>query len=122
MPKSVPLRVKIDTQSVDENAVVEQAGKKIVPESDGSYIIEFMAKELKVRKPNADDVLDDSQSTLHKTTFANPAYTKYTVFDLNGVRLGGIKGWIIPASYPKGSYIIRAEAGDLPAVTRIVNK
>ena len=122
MPKSVPLRVKIDTQSVDENAVVEQAGKKIVPESDGSYIIEFMAKELKERKPNADDVLDDSQSSLHKTIFANPAYTKYTVFDLNGVRLGGTNGWIIPASYPKGSYIIRAEVGDLPAVTRIVNK
>ncbi len=122
MPKSVPMRVEIDTKSVDENAVVEQAGKKIAPESDGSYIIEFMAKELKVRKPNADDVLDDSQSALHKTTFAKPANTKYTVFDLNGVRLGGTNGWVIPATYPKGSYIIRAEAADLPAETRIVNK
>ncbi|MBR2272583.1 MAG: polysaccharide deacetylase family protein [Fibrobacter sp.] len=122
MPKSVPMRVEIDTKSVDENAVVEQAGKKIAPESDGSYIIEFMAKELKVRKPNADDVLDDSQSALHKTTFAKPADAKYTVFDLNGVRLGGTNGWVIPATYPKGSYIIRAEAADLPAETRIVNK
>ena len=122
MPKSVPLRVKIDTKSVDENAVVEQAGKRIAPESDGSYIIEFMAKELKVRKPNADDVPGDSTVALSKTILANPAYTKYTVFDLNGVRVGTTNGWFVPANYPKGSYIIRAEAAGLPAVTKTVVK
>ena len=122
MPKSVPLRVKIDTKSVDENAVVEQAGKKIAPESDGSYIIEFMAKELKVRKPGANDIPDDSTTALDKATFANPAYTEYTIFDLNGVWLGRTNGWIIPATYPQGKYIIRADAAGLPAVTRLVNK
>ena len=122
MPKSVPLRVKIDTKSVDENAVVEQAGKKIAPESDGSYIIEFMAKELKVRKPGANDIPDDSTTALDKATFANPAYTEYTIFDLNGVWLGRTNGWIIPATYPQGKYIIRADAAGLPAVTRLVTK
>ena len=55
MPESVPLRVKIDTKSVDEKAVVEQDGKVLTPESDGTYIIEFRAKSLTVRKPKEGD-------------------------------------------------------------------
>ena len=39
MPESVPLRVKIDTKSIDEKAVVEQNGKILPQESDGTYII-----------------------------------------------------------------------------------
>jgi peptidoglycan/xylan/chitin deacetylase (PgdA/CDA1 family) len=114
MPKSVPLRVKIDTKSVGENAVVEQGGKKLTPESDGSYVIEFMAKELKVRKSSS----NDETIALPKSAFANHAYSKYTVFDMNGNCLGETNGWTIPANYPKGTYIIRAEAAGLKAVTK----
>jgi peptidoglycan/xylan/chitin deacetylase (PgdA/CDA1 family) len=114
MPKSVPLRVKIDTKSVGENAVVEQGGKKLTPESDGSYVIEFMAKELKVRKSSS----NDETIALPKSAFANQGYSKYTVFDMNGNCLGETNGWTIPANYPKGTYIVRAEAAGLKATTR----
>lgn len=114
MPKSVPLRVKIDTKSVGENAVVEQGGKKLTPESDGSYIIEFMAKELKVRKSSS----NDETIALPKSPFANQGYSKYAIFDMNGNCLGETNGWTIPANYPKGTYIIRAEAAGLKAMTR----
>lgn len=117
MPKSVPLRVKIDTKSVGENAVVEQGGKKLTPESDGSYIIEFMAKELKVRKPSS----NEETIALPKSAFANHAYSKYTVFDMNGNCLGETNGWTIPANYPKGTYIIRAEAtGDKAETKKLI--
>ena len=45
MPKSVPLRVKI--QGV-EGQTVSQKGKEVKPNSDGTYTIEFMALELEV--------------------------------------------------------------------------
>jgi hypothetical protein len=126
MPKSVPLRVKIDTKSVGENAVVEQAGKKLAPESDGSYIIEFMAKSLKVRKAGSDDVpgdstvVKDSTAVLRKMTFANLTWTKFSLFDLNGNCLGETNGWNLPVNYPQGAYVIRAEALGRPAATRMV--
>lgn len=67
MPKSVPLRVKIDVSSVGSNAVVEQKGKVISPESDGSYIIEFMALELDVKKsgsqPSSSTSVPESSSS-----------------------------------------------------------
>ncbi len=45
MPKSVPLRVKIEGA---EGKTVKQKGKEIQAESDGSYVIEFMDLELEV--------------------------------------------------------------------------
>ncbi|MCF0215187.1 MAG: carbohydrate-binding protein, partial [Fibrobacteraceae bacterium] len=45
MPKSVPLRVKIEGAS---GKTVTQKGKSIQPESDGTYVIEFMDLELEV--------------------------------------------------------------------------
>lgn len=45
MPKSVPLRVKIQGA---EGKTVSQKGKEIKPNSDGTYTIEFMALELEV--------------------------------------------------------------------------
>ena len=92
MPKSVPLRVQIDTKSVGENAVVEQNGQKLTRESDGSYIIEFMDKSIKVRKPGANDAANDSTTVLSKTEFSRNAYAKFTVFDLNGNRIGETNG------------------------------
>ena len=145
MPKSIPLRVSIDTKKVSENAVVEQDGQKISPERDGSYIIEFMSKSLTVRKPNASDTPSDStthpkdttatpptDSTTDTTTalpkiqlgnvINNAVYTKFTLFDLNGNCLGTIRDFTVPESYPKGIYVIRAEAKGLPTVTKKVAK
>jgi peptidoglycan/xylan/chitin deacetylase (PgdA/CDA1 family) len=45
MPRSVPLRVKIEGA---EGKTVKQKGKEIQAESDGSYVIEFMDLELEV--------------------------------------------------------------------------
>ena len=45
MPKSVPLRVKIEGA---DGKTVKQKGKEIQAEDDGSYVIEFMDLELEV--------------------------------------------------------------------------
>ena len=45
MPKSVPLRVKIQDA---QGKTVSQKGKAVQPNSDGTYTIEFMALELEV--------------------------------------------------------------------------
>ena len=45
MPKSVPLRVKIEGA---EGKTVKQKGKEVKAEEDGSYVIEFMDLELEV--------------------------------------------------------------------------
>ena len=45
MPKSVPLRVKIQDA---QGKTVSQKGKEVKPNSDGTYTIEFMALELEV--------------------------------------------------------------------------
>ena len=144
MPKSVLLRVNIDTKSVGENVVVEQNGQKITPESDGSYIIEFMSKSLTVRKAGAGDTPGDSTTHPQDTTtipqtdstkdtstalpkiqlgnLQNSAYTKFTLFDLNGNRLGTVNDFAVPVNYPKGTYIIRAEAKGQPAITKKVSR
>jgi peptidoglycan/xylan/chitin deacetylase (PgdA/CDA1 family) len=141
MPASVPLRVKIDTKSVGENVVVEQDGQKITPESDGSYIIEFMSKSLKVRKAGAGDSTTHPQDTtatpptdstkdtstaLPKIQLGNvqnsTIYTKFTLFDLNGNRIGTVRDFTVPENYPKGTYIIRAEAKGQAAITKKVSR
>ena len=121
MPESVPLRVKIDTKSVDENAVVEQSGKIIKPENDGTYIIEFMSKTLTVRKPkDGEDNPQDSTTALPKLQQNNRNYTKFTLFDMNGNNLGPVDGFAVPAKFSKGSYIIRAEAKGLsPKIMKV---
>ena len=141
MPKSIPLRVNIDTKSVGENVVVEQDGQKITPESDGSYIIEFMSKSLTVRKAGAGDSTTHPQDTTatpptdstKDTSTALPkiqlgseqnstVYTKFTLFDLNGNRIGTVRDFTVPENYPKGTYIIRAEAKGQAAITKKVSR
>jgi peptidoglycan/xylan/chitin deacetylase (PgdA/CDA1 family) len=141
MPKSIPLRVNIDTKSVGENVVVEQDGQKITPESDGSYIIEFMSKSLTVRKAGAGDSTTHPQDTtatpptdstkdtstaLPKIQLGNvqnsTIYTKFTLFDLNGNRIGTVRDFTVPENYPKGTYIIRAEAKGQAAITKKVSR
>ena len=123
MPASIPLRVNIDTKSVSENAIVEQGGKAIKRESDGSYVIEFTEKSLKVRKPKPGENPDSVTSIPGSATRAlatAPNYTKYTLFDLNGNDLGNVSGFEVPAKFPKGTYIIRAEAnGQTPLIKKV---
>ena len=121
MPESVPLRVKIDTKSVDENAVVEQDGKILNAESDGTYVIEFMSKTLTVRKPKeGEDSPQDSTTALPKLQQDNRNYTKFTLFDMNGNNLGPVDGFAVPAKFSKGSYIIRAEVKGLsPKIVKV---
>ena len=121
MPESVPLRVKIDTKSVDEKAVVEQDDKILKPESDGTYIIEFMAKALTVRKPKeGEDTTQDSITALAKMPQTGRDYTKFTLFDMNGNNLGSVDGFAVPERFPKGTYIIRAEAKGLsPKIVKV---
>lgn len=125
MPKSVPLRVNIDTQSVGENAIVEQGGKAIKRESDGSYVIEYMARELRVRKPKPGENPDSATSLPGSATRLHADsqnYTKYTLFDLNGNALGNVSGFEVPAKFPKGMYIVRAEANGQATVSKKVSR
>lgn len=124
MPESIPLRVKIDTESVDKKAIVEQDGKVLKQESDGTYIIEFMAKALTVRKPKESETNpQDSTTALAKKLQIERDYTKFTLFDMNGNKLGAVEGFSVPPKYPKGSYIIRVESKGLSTKTiKVVHK
>ena len=51
-----------------------------------------------------------------------PNYTKYTLFDLNGNDLGNVSGFEVPAKFPKGTYIIRAEANGQVTVSKKVSR
>ena len=130
MPKSVPLRVNIKTDI--ENAVVEQDGKVIKPESDGTFIVEFMAQSLKVRKgdgsASADTASTDTSaadtskplSVLSKVDFSTKN-GNYTFFDLNGNLLGRSTNFEIPANFPKGAYVVRAQVNGKTA-TKLIRK
>ena len=121
MPKSVPLRVNIDTKSVGEKVVVEQNGQKILPESDGSYVIEYMAREIRVRKAGAGDEPPTALPKAANITNST-ASTTYTLFDLNGNDLGNVNGFEVPAKFPKGTYIIRAEANGQAPISKKVSR
>ena len=114
MPKSVPLRVRIDTSSVGNKATIEQDGKILTPESDGTYIIEFMSKSLTLRGVES--------IALPKARQSIKAYTKFTLFNLKGKKLGTTNKFKVPQSYPKGVYIIQAESKGMPTVTKKVVK
>ena len=114
MPKSVPLRVKLDTTRVSSKTTIEQNGKTITPESDGSFIIEFMTKSLTMRNTGTISLPKPQQSI--------KAYTRFTIFDLHGKRLGITNSFAIPETYPKGIYFIRAEAKGLMPLTKKISR
>ncbi len=116
MPKSVPLRIQIDTTRVSSKTTLEQDGKKLTPESDGSYIIEFMSQSLIMRNTG------NIPLPKAKPKKAIASYSKFTLYDLRGKKLGATNGFSVPKDYPKGIYIIRAEAEKLPAITKKVAK
>jgi hypothetical protein len=72
-----------------------------------------------VRKAGAGD---EPPSALPKAANItnSTASTTYTLFDLNGNRLGTSNGFTVPAGYPKGTYIIRAEADGQPTISKKV--
>ena len=114
MPKSVPLRVRIDTTQFGENVTIEQDGKIISPENDGTYIIEFMSKSLILR--NTGEISLPIASRIKQN---RKAY-KFTFFDLKGKPLGIVNDFAVPEKFSKGIYIIRAEAEGMPTVTKKV--
>ncbi|MBO7413708.1 MAG: polysaccharide deacetylase family protein [Fibrobacter sp.] len=146
MPEKVPLRVKIDKESVGDDAVVEQDGKVVAPESDGTFIVDFMAASLKVRRARAGEVDDgkpdstaapDSTSAADSSTVGDSTGTvgivrtpsvpgvssaNYAVFDLNGNCLGTSNGFVVPDRMPRGVYIVRASAPGLAPVAKVVRK
>ena len=96
MPKSVPLRVKIEGA---DGKTVKQKGKEIQAESDGSYVIEFMDLELEVvgaaPESSSSEVPESSSSeeppTSSTTTIAQNFQwashdpTTFAVFSATGV-------------------------------------
>lgn len=48
MPRAVPVRVKLDTATFGRTFTVSQDGKVLAPESDGSYVVDFMKPSLQV--------------------------------------------------------------------------
>lgn len=96
MPRSVPLRVKIEGA---EGKTVKQKGKEISAETDGSYVIEFMDLELEVvgaatESSSSEEVTSSSSeeaSSSSTTAIAqNPQWasqepTTFAVFSATGV-------------------------------------
>lgn len=50
MPRSVPLRVKLDPSVFGAAPIVSQGSRRIAPQSDGSFVIDFMGLEMAVAK------------------------------------------------------------------------
>ena len=96
MPKSVPLRVKIEGA---DGKTVKQKGKEIQAESDGSYVIEFMDLELEVvgaipESSSSEEVLSSSseEAPLSSTEaiaqnfqWASQEPANFAVFSATGV-------------------------------------
>lgn len=96
MPRSVPLRVKIEGA---EGKTVKQKGKEIQAESDGSYVIEFMDLELEVvgaipKSSSSEEVLSSSseEPPTSSTTVISQDFlwtsqepTTFAVFSATGV-------------------------------------
>ena len=96
MPKSVPLRVKIEGA---DGKTVKQKGKEIQAESDGSFVIEFMDLELEVvgaaapESSSSEEVQSSSSEAPTSSTtaiaqnfqWASQEPTTFAVFSATGV-------------------------------------
>lgn len=126
MPKSIPMKVKLNSEFL-KNAdwgsqqsgteakaaiILEQDGKSISADENGIYTIEFTAKELTIRlaseKPNKpDEPPQKLQNRNQQHLFTQNAQATFTLFDVNGNRLGSLNNATVPASMPKGIYLLR---------------
>jgi len=120
MPKSVPLRVKIEGA---DGKTVKQKGKEIQAESDGSYVIEFMDLELEVvgaAPASSSEVAPESSSEVapasssveetssssttaiaQKLEWASNTPTTFAVFSATGVL---VKSFTATAQSAEGSF------------------
>ena len=86
MPKSVPLRVKIEGA---EGKTVKQKGKEIQAESDGSFVIEFMDLELEVvgsaapESSSSEEVLSSSEEAPSSSSVEEPPTSSTTAIAQN---------------------------------------
>jgi len=128
MPKSIPMKVKLNDEFLKPNVVLEQSGKVIWPDSEGVYSIEFNELSLTIRQATAEETTnkENSEETgIAPTVSGQGLMAKlvadkrsiYTLFDMNGNSLGTANGFEVPASMPKGMYIIRGTNPDLPSLT-----
>lgn len=127
MPKSVPLRVKIEGA---EGKTVKQKGKEIQAESDGSYVIEFMDLELEVigavvpESSSSEEVVSSSsveEASSSSTTaiakdlqLANQEPTTFAVFSATGVMVKtfvaapqSVEGSFRALQVPHGTYYLK---------------
>lgn len=113
MPKSVPLRVKIEGA---EGKTVKQKGKEIQAESDGSYVIEFMDLELEVvgaaapESSSSEEVLSSSSeeppsssttAITQNLQWASQEPTTFAVFSATGVL---VKSFMATPQAAEGSF------------------
>ncbi|WP_405324798.1 polysaccharide deacetylase family protein [Fibrobacter sp.] len=112
MPKSVPLRVKIEGA---DGKTVKQKGKEIQAESDGSFVIEFMDLELEVvgaaapeSSSSEETQSSSSEASSSSTTAIAPKLqwvsqepTTFAVFSATGVL---VKSFEAPPQSVEGSF------------------
>lgn len=128
MPKSVPLRVKIEGA---EGKTVQQKGKEIKAEDDGSYVIEFMDLELEVvgapePESSSSEELTPSSSSVEEASsssttaiakdlqLANQEPTTFAVFSATGVMVKtfvaapqSVEGSFRALQVPHGTYYLK---------------
>jgi hypothetical protein len=111
MPKSVPLRVKIEGA---DGKTVKQKGKEIQAESDGSFVIEFMDLELEVvgATPESSSSETPASSSSEAPTSSTTAIaqnfqrasqepTTFAVFSATGVL---VKSFVATSQSAEGSF------------------
>lgn len=104
MPKSVKVRVRLDASSIKGTAVVEQNGVVIFPEPDSSFVIEFCAKELKVRSMRPSD---SAKASIKKPELSPSVQRFDEIFNLKGVRQN--KSNLRPGAYVRKGYAKQAK-------------
>ena len=113
MPKSVPLRVKIEGA---DGKTVKQKGKEIQAESDGSFVIEFMDLELEVvgaapasssseAAPESSSAEEESSSSTtaiaQDLQWASQGPTTFAVFSATGVM---VKSFVATAQSAESAF------------------
>lgn len=128
MPKSIPLKVVINETFVRENfgnnasIYIEQDGKRINPDEDGIFILEFTSLKATIhgstKTPDTKPYMVRSDLRTQDDPFSEN--TTYTLLDAKGRRLGNIIEFKVPDFMPKGPYIIISKTPGFAAKVRKV--
>ena len=88
MPISVSLRVRLDAATFGNSFEVYQKGNRIMSQSDGSYLIEFMNLSLDIRKPtSSSSSSQSSSSSVVRSPFSSmaiPGLVQMENYDIGG--------------------------------------